>query len=316
MKFDLIIGNPPYNDASTGGDGGRKQSSSKLWPKFCKWSLSHLKEGGDLLFIIPASCLKGTKLSGFNFKQTFSRLNGLKIGIGLGSWFKGVATKNIFYHLQNQKRCQSTIDLNYYTEDMQHVAQSIIGLQDFNDMIIPLKVDACDLIDLVKKVYTFQYPNLFDKSCGGLKIETAVYPEVDLLGDVYLGGGNIGAQSIIFKFKKRIDDLNTRGYLNKKLVMPISVAENPLYWFDENGDKIIGTSAVWCIADDQWTLNGLKSVLKSKLFNFLIRDLRFDKYTNHCKYLPELDMSKVWIDEEIYDCFGFDEKQRRYLNEV
>ena len=316
MKFDMIIGNPPYNDASIGGTGGRKQATSKLWPKFCKWSLSSLKADGDLLLIIPASALKGTTLSGFNFKQIFSYLNGLKIGIGLGSWFKGVATKNIFYHLQNKIRCTQQIDLTYYGDDMCHVSTSSISLQQFNDFIVPLKVDECNLNDIIKKVYTSGYPNLFDRSCGGLKIETAVYPEVDINGEVYLGGGNIGAHSIIFKNKKQIDDYERRGWQYKKLVMPISVAENPLYWFDNRGDKIIGTSANWCIIDDKWTLIGLQSVLKSKLFTFLIRELRFDKYTNHLKYLPKLDMSKNWTDQQIYDCFGLDEQQRRYLNEI
>ena len=51
MKFDVIAGNPPYqeNDA----DGNKKPSGHNLWPKFLGKSLELLKENGYLCYITP-----------------------------------------------------------------------------------------------------------------------------------------------------------------------------------------------------------------------------------------------------------------------
>ena len=61
-KFDVILGNPPYNS------GGLRSCSQKnlrdknetIWPKFVKFSMRCLKEDGYLVFINPLSWLRIT----------------------------------------------------------------------------------------------------------------------------------------------------------------------------------------------------------------------------------------------------------------
>lgn len=50
-NFDIIIGNPPYNGAETGG-------GNSLWDKFVRKSISLLKEGRYLSFVHPSSWRK------------------------------------------------------------------------------------------------------------------------------------------------------------------------------------------------------------------------------------------------------------------
>jgi hypothetical protein len=49
-KFNIIIGNPPYNEGGTGRTTGSRQP---LWPKFIDSSMSLLEANGYLLFITP-----------------------------------------------------------------------------------------------------------------------------------------------------------------------------------------------------------------------------------------------------------------------
>jgi hypothetical protein len=53
MKFDVIIGNPPYQDKQN--NNGKRGGGKSLWDKFVKKSVDLLKEDGYLSFIHPAA---------------------------------------------------------------------------------------------------------------------------------------------------------------------------------------------------------------------------------------------------------------------
>ena len=59
MKFDIIVGNPPYNNPK--GEDDRPNGSS-LWPAFVQKSLSLLKDGGFLTLVHPCGWRKPCKL--------------------------------------------------------------------------------------------------------------------------------------------------------------------------------------------------------------------------------------------------------------
>jgi Eco57I restriction-modification methylase len=61
-RFDIIMGNPPYNSGGIRSSTGKKLTKGKktetIWPKFVDISLNMLKEGGYLVFVHPLSWLK------------------------------------------------------------------------------------------------------------------------------------------------------------------------------------------------------------------------------------------------------------------
>jgi len=57
MKFDVIIGNPPYQNPNKGkkAANGRSSNGSPLWVKFIKKSSELLKDGGTLSLLVPSA---------------------------------------------------------------------------------------------------------------------------------------------------------------------------------------------------------------------------------------------------------------------
>lgn len=66
MKFDVVIGNPPYHDGKKGNTRG------KLWMKFVKETPRLLKEGGFFSILIPDSWVKNESKSYQKIREVFS----------------------------------------------------------------------------------------------------------------------------------------------------------------------------------------------------------------------------------------------------
>jgi hypothetical protein len=109
MKFDVIVGNPPYNlkkdiNKSDGGFGGRNIQ----WDKFVVKSFDILKEGGYLCFIHPSLWRKPEQklwdiLTNKNIK--YLEIHGINDGLKV---FR-VGTRYDWYILQNIKYQGNTI---------------------------------------------------------------------------------------------------------------------------------------------------------------------------------------------------------------
>lgn len=61
MKFDFVVGNPPYQDSS------HKEKKNTLWRKFISLSLKLVNEEGFVCFIVPSSWMGAKKILKENF---------------------------------------------------------------------------------------------------------------------------------------------------------------------------------------------------------------------------------------------------------
>lgn len=94
MKFDVIIGNPPYQDLKEGSRSG--SSSEPLWWQITKKSFSILKDDGILSFVTPTTLFTGGeqftsfllgKSAKYNLQKVdFSANNHFNVGIDICRW--------------------------------------------------------------------------------------------------------------------------------------------------------------------------------------------------------------------------------------
>jgi len=110
-KFSIVIGNPPYQEASTSDKHSHKQRGQKnLWTDFVDDALNRLLEpSGYLAFITPNNWLRSTNY----LKKVFREKNLIYANIAskeIGrNYFKGVGSSFSWYLVQNCEKQQEPI---------------------------------------------------------------------------------------------------------------------------------------------------------------------------------------------------------------
>lgn len=81
MKYDIIIGNPPYQ--------GTHKKAAKLWPQFFKKSMELLKNSGMLIYVAPATWLNKAPRGAWSILKEWDIT---RLVSDASSWFPGVAS--------------------------------------------------------------------------------------------------------------------------------------------------------------------------------------------------------------------------------
>lgn len=105
MKFDVIVGNPPYNK-----DKGNKKGNTcnPLWPDFVNKSIDYLADSGYLLLIHPPLWRKPDHKI-FKLFSDYQLLHIKMFGIEEGMKIFNCGTKVDYYCLQKTKPTKNTI---------------------------------------------------------------------------------------------------------------------------------------------------------------------------------------------------------------
>jgi hypothetical protein len=114
MKFDIIVGNSPYQKPKSDSRMG-SQGSSELWPEFVNKGLSLLKDDGYLAFIHPNSWRKPEDRNGFwKLLTKEKQMEKLVMSSGKGDqdWF-GIGVRVDYYILQNKAKYKNTIVVDH-----------------------------------------------------------------------------------------------------------------------------------------------------------------------------------------------------------
>lgn len=123
MKFDVVIGNPPYQKPKSGTRLGSRGDSS-LWDKFVIKSLAMLNDGGYLAFIHPTAWRKPEDRNGFwKLLTQDNQMHKLIMSSGRGDqdWF-GIGVRVDAYVLEKKPKYTTTQVIDHenviYTLDL------------------------------------------------------------------------------------------------------------------------------------------------------------------------------------------------------
>ena len=145
-KFDVVMGNPPYNGAETGG-------GNSLWDKFIRKSIPKINEDGFLVLVHPASWRKPpsprsktkdiwgllTKENQLLYLEIHSTQDGIKVF--------NAGTRYDFYCMRKKKERFDTIIIDEVGK------KTVIDLYDWNflpnynlEKISPLIGEGCEIL--------------------------------------------------------------------------------------------------------------------------------------------------------------------------
>ena len=311
MKFDVVVGNPPYQNTHEKDAESKRKVGNKLWYQFIFKATELVKPNGYVTMVSPNQWLTG----GVNMrkgelgvlKDVFAKkqlVSATVAGI-TEKYFKGIGISIGCWLLKNTPTAVPA-KLNLGT---------IIVDVDFNGLEF-LTPEASELsIGIVSKTLLAKNPKFetyyFNSQCKpDLHKETEKPTKVNKFPHWIMGSST--TDNLVLRYFPK--EMNAKVNY-KKILFPMSTR----YWQPHLADASVNVTSLGqsLKVDDKTTQEGFESVFYSKLFKYLCFNLQIAQNgfmkTVLVKSLPKLDMSKKWTDKKIYKHFGLTQEEINYV---
>ena len=293
MKFDVVIGNPPYQD------GSKDTSYNQLWAEFFVRSFELLKDDGVQHMIHPATWATPKDETRKNITNEVVKilkdhcifLNYLECGKHfpkVGSTFSyTVVTKK-----KNNGPMNVVTDDDAFTVDSPSV---------FIDNVLPRDNNKV-AISIVTKI----------KNYGSRKVITK---GKSLVGDLSPTKDKDHPYRVQYAAttEKWSNVIHPLQNVKKVLFANQSSKNYPVY--DDGISAPCNRGAIYPVSSSEEG-NNIVETMKTDVMDFFFSHLRFHHgllNTNVINLIPDLDYSKLWSNEELMIEFGLDEEEINYI---
>jgi len=305
-KFDIIVGNPPYQAVSESGIV--KGGGNNLYTKFIYKSDSLLKDNGFLLYITPPTFFsigRSNNKDDMNIrKDIFNNYFIHYINLEECSKYFNVGSKFIYYLIQKKNEINQNIKV--ICKYNKNIYESIINQELFNSadflpyLLTNESLSICDKIKLMgNKIDLFHSPdNRSDKKhVGGEKDNEHKYP-IQATG-----------KKIVYSSKE------CKNQTDKKILMSRSGYLNPFY---DDGINGVGGDCFCILVKNKIEADYLIKLINSNLYKFYIETNKWSGFHHMdvLKYLSYIKLNDNFIDNDLYKIFNLSENEIKLINDI
>ena len=287
MKFDVVIGNPPYQNGVAAE--GRKTATKPLWIDFSELAHGLVAPRGVIAFITPSTWLSMGTASHKAF-ATFPIYEG--VVYAHSTPFKGVATT-----------------VSYWLSQENH-AGCVISDEVGNSVTIDRRAGffPCKTKDLIVCL------SIFDKTLHATTLKVDAVTTMKYHNEKK----HLFSETRTSSFKYPVFHTNTvtkwtTEYDTQLMGVPKVVASKTGSFSQcvVDVDGSVTNLGVAFIASTLECAKVLHAVLKSKLYRFLVESMRHSSTipTPVYKALPAVDLTRNWTDDELYAHFNLTQEE-------
>ena len=312
--FDMVCGNPPYQDANATGD-------NKLYLEFIKYSLNILKINKYLLFVTPTNIKNYLTNKDKNRKyiNNFYEIMFLSLNVA-NKHFKGISTYFAYFLIKNNIVSYCKTRVEFLRNKVIETDEIII----YEKQEIPLCLSNIDFnilnkcsnilsnihttFDIKKASYNINHKQILQRirtthiSNGDISrkmTDCYKYPIIDKInkskpfpGDVYYN------KHLMIEHGKSKIIMCSGGYL-----MPS---------YDENGEYNLSDNMIYMLCDTKEKYDGFVKLVNSKLIKYINLITMTDNIHGRdivIQNMKKLDLENITSDEIIYKLYNLTETE-------
>jgi|LakMenEpi03Aug12_release.lakeMendotaPanAssembly.Ray.scaffolds.fasta_scaffold00653_21 hypothetical protein len=298
MKFDVVIGNPPYQSGNN--------KSNKLWVKFISKSLE-LSE--NLCFVVPLSLMISESKQITDIRKKLSN-------------------KQNTFNLTKKDIFNVGEKVVYFTSIGSNSNESIIIFPDntikkINNLIGRQPIEVKDNLKLLifDKIENFPYKNeyVYDFNFNSNKTTPKRLIEEQLVSEIeddeifkyrvhHSASKTLYSRVLVSNYSQN----NESTYGKLKVVLNYSggfVGERYMFL----STNLIGKQMLGILVDNENEGNNLINLYSSKLFNWYINSEKSGGFNTGIFKLPKMDKTKLWTNSEIYNFFKLTKEEIEYI---
>ena len=270
MKFDVVIGNPPFHNKT-------EKKSLPLWKRFTLLSLSLIKKDGYLCLITPNAWLSDKKVGPIIKEYDVIHINLVR------HFTTKIQSSFLYFILKNTPYSEKTL-----IETKNEVFTVNLKTEEY----IPTK----NISSLSLRIFK----NFFEKECFEEFIpsnDTRIFSKTQ--SDIFkYPAYHTKAQPLIYTRKEHAVN-------EKKVIFQVVSNFEPFY---DNGTIGVGRGCKAILVKDEIEGKNLLSFMNSKLFTFIQKNSRKSGWYG-MPFIPKIDLSQSWNDKKVYKHFNITTKE-------
>lgn len=283
VKFDIILGGPPFHDDSTNLKGN-------LWSQYIIHSEKILNDQGFIAFVTPPSWMSGTNDNGNKKKKQiqsiFTKNHIHYLNLDAHEHFAGIGSLFSAYVVQKT-------NIKGLTKVVSNGIESNLDLYNFK--VLPKRLNSLSL-SIVNKFINYPIKKSFTAiGCVGYP-----KPEGQEQFKIYNTGNSFASS--------HIEPNNSK---EKKVVVSVPSKLVAVY---DNGVYGCSINSGWTPVVDETEANKYIKAISSKFIQFIFAECKYSGFNNILllKSFPEI---KDASDDELYKQFDLTPEEIAYIND-